>query len=336
MAIRLEYDNPSQEEVGSTSEQVGSTFEQDFTDEFTTDTIFQSREELIQWARHIGQNLGFIVIILRSEIGGPGKRHKLLMTCECSGNYRSLKNSTKLTGSKKCNCPFQLKGIKLETDDDWMIRVLSGIHNHSIAVYMEGHSFAGRLSTEENNIMIDMSTNLVKARNILSTLKSKDPENVSTIKTIYNARQKYRVAEKVGKSQMRQLLHKLSEHEYIYFYRANDETNELQDLFFPHPRSLDILPAFPFVLLMDSTYKTNRFRMPLFEIVGVTSTEKTFSVAFVLLQSENEDNYTWALSCLRSMIDQCLLPRVILTDRELALMKAIACVFPEATALLCR
>ncbi|XP_038711828.1 uncharacterized protein LOC120006021 [Tripterygium wilfordii] len=104
------------------------------------------------------------------------------MACERGGNYRSLKNSTKLTGSKKCNCPFRLKRMKLETNDDWMIRVLSGIHNHPATVYMEGHSFAGKLSTEENNIMIDMSTNLVEARNILSTLKSKDPENVSTIK----------------------------------------------------------------------------------------------------------------------------------------------------------
>ncbi|XP_038697717.1 uncharacterized protein LOC119995314 [Tripterygium wilfordii] len=240
-----------------------------------------------QWTRHTGRNLGFVVISLWSKIGDPGK---------------SLKNSTKLTGSKKYNWPFRLKEMKLQTNDDWMIRVVNGIHNHLATIYMEGHSFAGRLSTEENNIMIDMSTNLVKARTILSTLKSKDPENVSTIKTIYNARQKYRVAEKAGKSQMQQLLYNLSEHEYIYFYRANDETNELLDLFFAYPRSLDILIALPFVVFMNSTYKTNRFHMPLFEIVGVTSTNKTLSIAFVLLQSEKEDNYTWAMSCLCSML----------------------------------
>ncbi|PNY02064.1 FAR1-related protein [Trifolium pratense] len=34
---------------------------------------------------------------------------------------------------------------------------------------------------------------------------------------------------------------------------------------------------------MDATYKTNGYNMPLFEIVGVMSTEKTFGVGFAFL-----------------------------------------------------
>ena len=43
---------------------------------------------------------------------------------------------------------------------------------------------------------------------------------------------------------------------------------------------------FPVVLIMDSTYKTNKYRQPLFEIVGVTSTELTFAVAFAYMESD--------------------------------------------------
>jgi len=43
---------------------------------------------------------------------------------------------------------------------------------------------------------------------------------------------------------------------------------------------------------MDNTYKTNKYRLPLLEIVGVTSTSLTFSTTFVLMSSEREKNFS--------------------------------------------
>ena len=110
----------------------------------------------------------------------------------------------------------------------------------------------------------------------------------------------------------------------------------MEDLFFAHPRSLDLWRAFPHVVLMDATYKTNRYNMPLLEIVGVTSTNLTFCLAFVYMHNETESTYTWALNCLKSTMDGCIDPRVIVMDRELALMNACTIVFPDAKRLLCR
>ncbi|XP_008228065.1 PREDICTED: uncharacterized protein LOC103327505 [Prunus mume] len=53
----------------------------------------------------------------------------------------------------------------------------------------------------------------------------------------------------------------------------------------------------------------------------------TFCVGFIYLSSEREDNYVWALSVLRRLMDEIAMPDVIVTDRELALMKAIDAVF---------
>ncbi|XP_028057844.1 PKS-NRPS hybrid synthetase CHGG_01239-like [Camellia sinensis] len=108
------------------------------------------------------------------------------------------------------------------------------------------------------------------------------------------------------------------------------------DLFWAHPVSLDLLRTFPRVLIMDCTYKTNRYRLPLLEIVGVTSTHMTFSVTIAYLQTERVDNYAWALQTLRDLMDDSVLPEVIVTDRELALMNAIDNTFPNARHLLCR
>ncbi|XP_052210141.1 uncharacterized protein LOC127813254 [Diospyros lotus] len=87
---------------------------------------------------------------------------------------------------------------------------------------------------------------------------------------------------------------------------------------------------------MDCTYKTNRYRYPLLQIVGVTSTELTFPVAFAFMDHEYEDNYTWAMERLQSLMGSNIFPRVVVTDRELALINAIHKVAESAHAKLKR
>ena len=128
----------------------------------------------------------------------------------------------------------------------------------------------------------------------------------------------------------------LLEHRYTEWHKACENTDTIKDLFWTHPTFVDLLRTFPKVLIMDCTYKTNRYRLPLLEIVGVTSTDLTFCVAVAYIENERDDNYVWALSHLRALLDGCEMPRVIVTDRELALMKAIDKVFPTSKHLLCR
>ncbi|XP_052208410.1 protein FAR-RED IMPAIRED RESPONSE 1-like [Diospyros lotus] len=181
-----------------------------------------------------------------------------------------------------------------------------------------------------------MSNNLVKPRNILMAIKAQDHRNATTIKTIYNARQRYRLIEKGGRSQMQQLMKKLGECNYVEWHRCERSTDCITDLFWAHPMAIELLKVFPHVLIMDCTYKTNRYRYPLLQIVGVTSTELTFPVAFAFMDHEYEDNYTWAMERLQSLMGSNIFPRVVVTDRELALINAIHKVFPNATTLLCR
>lgn len=51
---------------------------------------------------------------------------------------------------------------------------------------------------------------------------------------------------------------------------------------------------------------------------------------------EKEDNNTWALErCHEMLHSKNLYPKVVVTDRDNALMNVGDTVFPEATALLC-
>ncbi len=76
-------------------------------------------------------------------------------------------------GTKKCECPFQLKGKKLPSDDDWLLLVVCGVHNHPIVDHLEGHSYVGRLSDGESSLLKDMSKSNVRPKDILIAMKQK-------------------------------------------------------------------------------------------------------------------------------------------------------------------
>jgi hypothetical protein len=80
---------------------------------------------------------------------------------------------------------------------------------------------------------------------------------------------------------------------------------------------------------MDSTYKTNLYKMPLFEIVGVTSTYLTYSVGFAFITSKKEHNFTWALQMLLKLLGpNSDMHKVVVTDRDTDMMNAVKNVLP--------
>lgn len=139
------------------------------------------------------------------------------------------------------------------------------------------------------------------------------------------------------RTDMQHLLKLLEAEKYTCWSRTHEDSNVVRDMFWTHTDSITLLNMFPLVLIMDSTYKTNKYRLPLFEIVGVTSTGLTFNVAFAYMDSERQDNFWWALEKLKELFfSNTSFPQVIVTDRELALMNAIKVVFPSSTNLLCQ
>ena len=83
-----------------------------------------------------------VIVIKTLDAGGDGRKLRIVFSCERSGSYRSPSNvfkkkkPNKATGTKKCSCPFALKGRKLATDDDWMVTVVCGVHNHPNAQHL--------------------------------------------------------------------------------------------------------------------------------------------------------------------------------------------------------
>ncbi|XP_034197134.1 uncharacterized protein LOC117612557 [Prunus dulcis] len=235
-----------QSEAPTEGNNVGTECVMDYSDQFTTYLIFNGRDALLRWAREQGKMNNIVIVIKRSDYRGESKRKpRVILACERNGNYKSSKSSettdirldansdmkkcARDTSTKKCGCPFLLKGVNIGDGDDWKLEVVYRVHNHPISKYLQGNSFVGRLSEEENALLVDMFKSLVKPRDILVTIKDRDVMNVSTMKTIYNARIRNRTKEFVRGTQMKQLFTKLSEHNYIEWHGTSGDI--VTDLF---------------------------------------------------------------------------------------------------------
>jgi hypothetical protein len=105
------------------------------------------------------------------------------------------------------------------------------------------------------------------------------------------------------------------------------------------PESIKHLTQNPNVLLMDATYKTNWFNMPLVDTVGIDNCNRTFFVSFAFMSSEADADYEWSVQCNLKLYQLHMTtidgPSIIATDAEPALIKAVHKKFPKAVALLC-
>ncbi|XP_058181193.1 protein FAR1-RELATED SEQUENCE 5-like [Rhododendron vialii] len=309
------------------------SFENDVRSE---ESIFESREDMLAWARSVGLKYGIVVVILNSAKLKGGKLPKYILGCERGGKYeppryliegQSLQRNTR---TRKCNCPFQLRGIPQHPyGNRWGLEVISGVHNHEIAKYIEGHKYPSRLKPIEKQFVVDMA-NSTAPREILSILKQKDPSNTTGIKSVYNTIFANKTAKLDGLTPTQFVIRQLLEQDYLHQFITNPDTNEITDIIWVHPMSLELFVNFPSVLIIDATYKTNEYRKPLLEVVGITSTWRTYSLMFAYLSNEREETLTWALDNLKNWMLQkgASMPLVFVSDRDLALMNAIEACFP--------
>lgn len=173
---------------------------------------------------------------------------------------------------------------------------------------------------------------------ILTAMRLNDPNTRLNAQDIYNAKKKIK-SQRLGRFTATQhLLYSLANTKKFFArYEVDRETRRLQRLFFVNNDVKEILRKNSEVLVMDCTYKTNRYGMPLMVIMGHTAIGTSFYIGFAFLESEEQEDFEWLLECLRCLYEFYGLahPGVIVTDRDLALMNALKVKYPRAKNLLC-
>src|ERR1044072_2736902 len=245
----------------------------------------------------VGRENNMVVVILKSDYGGGKRKEIVILGCERSGKYKPYNGKLTLgsTITRKMECPFKLKGRPSKREGCWKLKVMCGFHNHEPNPSLRGHAYLGRLTCAEMEILKEMVDNNVKPGLMLTSLKVKNSSSLTTIHQIYSASKRYKKTKRGSATEMQYLMQMLEGDKYVYWHTKDDETLVVKNIFWAHPRAIELFNLFPTIVLIDSTYKTNRYGFPLLEMVGMTSTCLTFSIGFAFMTSKKTHDVTWTL-----------------------------------------
>ncbi|XP_074271469.1 protein FAR1-RELATED SEQUENCE 5-like [Silene latifolia] len=215
----------------------------------------------------------------------------------------------------------------------------AGLHNHNVAIYKDGDRHFAGLDAEENAYVRQQTLAGVLPRDIKNGLHLRTPEKPQPSSTqLYNETRKIRKEVRGERNTAQQMLALAVEAKYVHWHEIDSESKELTHIFMAHLEAIKLFRAYPYVVIMDSTYKTNIYKNPLIEMVGVTPTGSSFLIACSMIPTESDENYKWLLRKLAAILDVTGVasPSVFVTDRELGLISALEQVFPRVEHLLCR
>jgi hypothetical protein len=91
----------------------------DTSSSFLTDDAFKTRDDLLKWVRDVAAKLRFAIVIVNLDYGDGRRKQKLVLGCEMGGVYKRTSKKIKFeeTRTRKCGCPFKLRGYFHSTKD---------------------------------------------------------------------------------------------------------------------------------------------------------------------------------------------------------------------------
>ena len=309
------------------------------------DGITDSSEDgLVKQVQDWASQHGYAVVIARSKKNERlGTKRKIWLRCDRGGKVVGTCGQKRIHGTSRLNdCPFSATAARTVTSKDmgdWVLEVVDKEHNHRPAPPIAHPSLRSLAMTSEvQDRIIAETKSRAKPSEMLDRLRDGQDEEAPLFTAMDVKNAKYNIRrKKLGFLSPIQALVQALEAGDWWMRLLKDGNEHITHLFFSRPSAQLFLKQFWNVIVMDCTYKTNRYKMPLLVITGVTNLNTTFYVAFCFLRAEDSDDYCWALEQLRELLLHVGVPDpgCILTDRETKCISQIRTVFPDTRHLLC-
>ena len=103
------------------------------------------------------------------------------------------------------------------------------------------------------------------------------------------------------------------------FYKVLNQNGRLKNCCYMSNRMIEMSNYFSDVLIIDTSHKTNRFNLPLIDIVCINNLGKTTTCFLGLMTDQTFPTFVWILEAFRSQLKKT--PSIIFTDEEEALTK---------------
>ena len=117
-----------------------------------------------------------------------------------------------------------------------------------------------------------------------------------------------------------EILEKDKQKRSIFFEKCLSRENKLENFCFMSKRMITLANKFSDVLIVDTTFKTNRFGMPLLDIICINNLGKSCTIFVALLSNSKYESFKWAFEEFKKNLQ--VIPGVIFSDEEEALRKS--------------
>ena len=305
-----------------------------------TDKLYPTIDALIEDVNKTASRQGYAVV----KNGGnrndkDGLLRKVRLVCSKGGVHnesrKKVANGQRKRRSQRTDCPW--KAYACRSDYTWHLRVQEDEHNHP-ASPPEAFAVNRQFTPADMAIIKDNYKTHTPPATTLAHLRSLNPGKNFLMRDLHNQRAKIRRQETAKASPIQYLLQELQALDLWLIDHQMDEHGQPKQLFFAFEPSLNLLKTYPDVLFIDYTYKTNKFNMPLCIFNGVSASNKSFYIGFAFLRHEDKDSHHWILSRVRELYKRVGKeegPKVILTDKEDALIAGLEEVMPANYHILC-
>ncbi|MBW0570830.1 hypothetical protein O181_110545 [Austropuccinia psidii MF-1] len=258
--------------------------------------------------------------------------------CDRSGTPNANKNPFKTVTSIKLDFPCRLYARKYAKSTTWTLKVKNSEHSHDATENIMAHPAFMKFNEQETSQISQIYESLLMPRQIQAQLCSqRDSDRSGIFKDIYSQVKKTKKDKLQGQRPIDALIDTLKEENFVWS-SARDSEGHITSFFFTNSLSIKLLHGFSHVILMDCTYKTNKYKIHLFHIFGFSSTNKTFSGAFCFIKNEAEPSYTWSLNQYIEKIlknTNLVPPPVIVIERDMSLKNSLKKLFPDYKVMLC-
>jgi len=227
---------------------------------------------------------------------------------KCTQHLTDNDRQRPLRGPMRMECPMKIivrAASEKEPFRPWRIvytRNGSCLHNHPPACVHPGHRQRAAAATSNApeyllQEMIQRQTAMgITAGSVRATLLQADHDSFVIPQDIVNIKNSVRRSELSSMTVMEVLFSRMKEDGFYYRYEVEPDTQKLLYLFWAHPGTSAQYRRHPEILGMDCTYKTNKYKLPLLNIVALTGFNTVLLVAQCWLPREREQDYVWARS----------------------------------------
>lgn len=298
---------------------------------------FDTKDAAVAYVHQYARENGFALSEGRKRLDKKGNLRRADFRCDKGSKVRGhgvVRNSA----SRMTECPYDLRILRVLDSNRWRIDVVDSTHNHSLSETPSQHTRYRKPTEEQKQLIGELSAAGVPPRMVVSSLQAKSSGNtLITPAEIYNQKKKLRKERFSTLTPIEVLVKEFEEDDTWAANYTTDPERHVNYLFFAYKPAIDLAQRFHDVLLIDATYRTNRYNMPLLHFMGVTSIGTSFTIAWCFMAQETETQYRKALSDFKELVigDYNITIEAFITDEEDALKNAILAIYPGVPQLLC-